>query len=106
MTLNIQVVNKHHGIAGEYIGRGSPLGNPFPIQAGATRKTVIEAYTTWLSEKIINSDPKVINELDRLHKIAVNSGMLKLQCFCAPKPCHGDVIRDVIMIAHNKQNQK
>lgn len=106
MDLNIVVVNKYHGTTGEYIGRGSPLGNPFPIQPGSPRETVIEAYATWLSEKILNKDSKVINELDRLHQIAVLTGMVKLQCFCAPKPCHGDVIRKVIMTAHNNNSQE
>ena len=34
----IIIVNKHHGKSGEYIGRGSPLGNPFVIGKDGSRE--------------------------------------------------------------------
>ena len=43
-TCPIVIVNKHHGMQGEYIGRGSPLGNPFVIGVHGTRKEVIDKY--------------------------------------------------------------
>ncbi|MNY41735.1 hypothetical protein D3C86_1765720 [compost metagenome] len=96
----ITVVNKHHKQSGEYIGRGSPLGNLIPINnaVGDTRAVVIAKYRLWLKEKIDSNDPRVCNELNRLVELA-QQGELKLQCFCAPLPCHGDVIKQVLLEA-------
>lgn len=103
--LKISVVNKHHGHTGEYIGRGSPLGNPFPIDntTGQTREVVIANYETWLKRQIDHKVPRVIDELNRLGNLALQ-GPLNLQCFCCPQACHGDVIKrflfDAISVAY------
>lgn len=97
----ITVVNKYHRLAGEYIGRGSPLGNPFPIQGTDTRAIVIEKYRHWLRDQIDSGNEVVINELQRLAEIAMQRP-LSLQCFCKPQPCHGDVIKEVIETALRK----
>ena len=104
MAIKITVVNKHHKQSGEYIGRGSPLGNPYPIIKGcsdASRAVVIAKYRVWLKEQIDTNNKLVCNELNRLVAIA-QQGELKLQCFCAPLPCHGDVIKQVLLEALNK----
>lgn len=100
MIPKITVVNKHHGKSGEYIGRGSPLGNPFPIDntIGQTRKVVIDRYRVWLKEQIASDNVRVCNELNRLVELT-QKGELRLQCFCAPLPCHGDVIKQVLLEA-------
>lgn len=96
----ITVINKHHGDqGGEYIGRGNPLGNPWPIQGADTRDVVIERYRDWLSKKIAECDKPVCDELNRLVNIAYTTGHLKLKCFCAPAACHGDVIKETILTA-------
>lgn len=96
----ITVINRHHGDqGGVYIGRGSPLGNPFPIEGANTRDIVIEKYQDWLNQKIKDCDPTVCDELNRLVNIAHQTGHLKLKCFCAPQRCHGDIIKDVILTA-------
>lgn len=90
---SIRIVNKHHGETGEYIGRGSPLGNPFAIDInkGWDRQRVIDLYQVWLTHRIVNKDPVVMKELYRLKEL-MSKGQLKLQCFCKPQACHGDVI--------------
>lgn len=101
--LSITVVNKHHKQTGEYIGRGSPLGNPIPINVdiGDTREVVIKKYERWLDTQIKADNPVVVNELNRLGALALQ-GPLKLQCFCAPQACHGDHIKDVLFTAISK----
>lgn len=102
--LKITVVNKHHKQSGEYIGRGSPLGNPYPITVTDSREKVIARYRIWLDEKIQADDPKVCDELNRLIEVGLtNNNQLALQCFCKPHPCHGDVIREVILNALKEQ---
>lgn len=106
----ITVVNKHHKAEGEYIGRGSPLGNKWThleskhpdVIKVAIREEAVQHYKTWLDRMIANNDEAVCNELNRLVDIAHRDGVLKLQCFCSPLPCHGDVIKQTILTAWSK----
>ena len=95
----IIIVNKHHGKSGEYIGRGSPLGNPFVIGKHGTREQVIAKYKVWLQEQIDKGNPAVLDELNRLGNKAIDEKGLALQCFCYPKPCHGEVIKEKLVQA-------
>ena len=61
-----------------YIGRPSKWGNPFPVSMG--RKECIEAYEKW-----IMTQPQLLADLHEL------KGKV-LGCWCAPLPCHGDVL--------------
>lgn len=109
----ITVVNKHHGVAGEYIGRDSPLGNPFthqPVGTHAkyvltTREEAVANYAKWLQEQIHTMQPSIITELDRLADKAMREP-INLVCFCAPKSCHGDVIKEVLIAAINNYESK
>mgnify|MGYP005803167945 FL=1 len=95
----IIIVNKHHGKSGEYIGRGSPLGNPFVIGKDGTREQVRAKYRGWLNEQIMRKNPVVLDELNRLGNKAIDEKGLALQCFCYPKPCHGEVIKEKLVKA-------
>lgn len=64
-----------------YIGRPSLLGNPFQIGPAGTREDVIAKF-----EMHARSHPEVMSVISRLPADAV------LGCWCAPRPCHGDVI--------------
>lgn len=96
MIYPITVVNKHHGAKGEYIGRGSPLGNPFPLGNYLTREGCIEDYKEHILYEIDKRNEIIINELYRLHRIAEKEP-LNLVCFCAPKQCHGDIVKQILM---------
>ncbi len=92
----IGILNKHHRpIKGEYIGRGSPLGNPFIIGTHGTRDEVCDQYEAWLNMHLMAQTPSIINELVRLANIA-RQGDLNLICFSAPKRCHGLSIKHVL----------
>ena len=95
----IIIVNKHHGKSGEYIGRGSPLGNPFVIGKDGSREQVIAKYRVWLNEQIMRKNPVVLDELNRLGNKAIDEKGLALQCFCYPKPCHGEIIKEKLVKA-------
>ena len=95
----IIIVNKHHGKSGEYIGRGSPLGNPYVIGKDGSREQVIAKYRVWLNEQILRKNPIVLDELNRLGNKAIDEKGLALQCFCYPKPCHGEVIKEKLVKA-------
>ena len=94
----ILVLNKRSaGTRGEYVGRPSPLGNPFKLKRESGRDEVIAQYENWLRERITARDQRVCDELNRLYVIARDTGLLELVCWCAPKRCHADVIRKVLL---------
>jgi hypothetical protein len=76
-----------------YIGRGSPLGNPFAIMKGMSqeeRDSVCDAYETWFKDH--QDDPEVHDELNRIYQIA-RKQPVTLGCYCSPKRCHGETIK-------------
>lgn len=67
-----------------YIGRPSKWGNPFKVGRDGTREEVIEMYRDW-----IQGQDDLLNDLGELQ------GQV-LGCWCSPKPCHGDVLLELI----------
>lgn len=76
-----KVLNKYHSNDGVYIGRGSPWGNPYRIDQYHSRAQVIWAYEKWIMDQ-----PEFIEEVKKELKGK------NLVCFCAPLPCHGDIL--------------
>jgi hypothetical protein len=98
--IKIKVLNKHHGHKPDgdrryYIGRGSPLGNPFPSPGPMYRNAVINKFEWWLKEMIKKNDPKVCAALNHIAERAQTGG-IDLICYCKPLNCHGDVIKRVV----------
>ena len=102
----IKVVNKYKHTKTPndiYIGRGSVLGNPFTHLSTHTkaeikvdtREDAIEKYKEYLNELIDKKDRNVTNFLNVIFKWA-KSGDVNLVCYCSPKSCHGDVIKELI----------
>lgn len=78
-----RVLNKHRdGRPGDaiYVGRGSKWGNPFRIGVDGDRTAVIAKHERWLADQ-----HQLLRALDELRG-------RDLVCFCAPKPCHGDIL--------------
>ncbi len=110
---NILVWNKHHGQPpvplAFYIGRGSPLRNPFSHKTGTkaeavvgSRQEAVDAYLIWLEEQCFVGNSRVVDALREIYVAAIE-GPIALICFCSPGACHGDVIKRVIVEAHNNQ---
>lgn len=80
-----KVLNKKHDLIplGEavYIGRPSPFGNPFIIGQHGDRDEVIRLYADYLV-----SNPEL------MEKVRTELRGHDLVCWCAPEPCHGDVL--------------
>lgn len=84
------VINRHH-FKGKtipkpwrYIGRGTPLGNPFTrAEHGEDALTM---YKRWLWGKMVANDERVMRELRSISEDE------NLVCSCKPRPCHGDVV--------------
>lgn len=72
-----------------YIGRPSPLGNPFPMQNHTTeeRDRVCDLYQEWFDRKINAGDTEILAALHAIPHDAI------LGCYCFPLRCHGDTIK-------------
>ena len=67
---------RHH----VYIGRPSKWGNPFVVGKHGARRECITLYERWLLE-----NEALMAALGELRGLV-------LACWCAPRPCHGDVL--------------
>ena len=63
-----------------FVGRPSKWGNPFKIGVDGTREETIKSYKYYLMYT-----PKL---MDSLHELKGKD----LVCYCAPLPCHADVL--------------
>lgn len=71
-----------------YIGRPGPWGNPFVVGKHGARGECIELFREWA----MNSDDAQARWIrDHVHELR---GKV-LGCWCAPMPCHGDVLSDM-----------
>lgn len=85
------VVNVKNSICDEYIGRGSPFGNPYRIGEDGDRKQVIEKFKVYFYKRLTNS---------QFHDKVISLKGKILGCWCKPNACHGDVILEYL----NRQN--
>lgn len=82
-----EVLNRNrHGVPQDatYVGRPSRWGNPFKIGRDGDRDEVIAKYRSFL-----NRSP----ELKALAREELAGR--DLVCWCAPEPCHADVLLEV-----------
>lgn len=95
----IEILNKHHLKECDpthiYIGRGSPLGNPYPVKE-YSRETAIALYGPWLKRQLFDKNEAVIDALDDIANRVMAGETVKLLCFCKPLHCHGDVIKKLV----------
>jgi hypothetical protein len=82
----------------QYIGRDcgkyaeSPWHNPFKEGIHGDRQEVIEQYAVY-----VQGQPELLSALPLLRGKA-------LGCWCAPKPCHGDVLLELLKEGEGSQN--
>jgi hypothetical protein len=99
--LRISIGRARRGLASPlpgqaYVGRPSPLGNPYALGRDGNREQVIARYRHWLWEQLQLPDSPQERELRRLLAQA-RSGDLVLLCWCAPLPCHAEVVRGALL---------
>jgi hypothetical protein len=102
VEINIRNKNTYSG-EGEFIGRPSPLENPYKITKSRSRRTAIVMYAQYITDAIMNEGfasedhEEIISELNRLFKILINNQKLDLICYCSPLECHGDIIKQLLL---------
>ena len=83
-----KVLNRKNGEADSvFIGRPSKYGNPFPITKSDDRHSVLQKYWSWIHQQ---------DEL--LLQARVELRGRNLLCFCAPEPCHGDILLRIVNV--------
>lgn len=78
-----KVYNKHHGAppGAIFIGRPGRYGNPYIVGVHGERGRCVKLF-----EKLLDANPQ-------LHaQIKEELRGKDLVCFCAPRPCHGDIL--------------
>ena len=99
----IKVVNKKTWKGGgHYIGRPTPLGNPYSHLCGtlaqfrvATRDEAVDKYREWLLSRLDGDNPATRMFVALLDEYE-SKGELTLVCNCIPERCHGEIIKEFI----------
>lgn len=73
------------------------LGNKFVMRDESERELVCKQYEIWLYERVGLQDVDIINELQRLDDIYKKYGRLRLFCWCSPKKCHAETIKELLL---------
>lgn len=94
--MRIIVANKKNGALGWYVGRPSPLGNPFHIGKDGTREQVISMYRQWLHVQLSDLLSPAAREFKRICETARKGLDVVLVCWCSPLPCHAEIIKEEI----------
>ena len=103
----IKVVNKsvHAPTDSDvYIGRGSNLGNPYTSKdlgktkaefQATNKEESLNSYKDYLNQKIKSGNNIICDELNKIYLMSLK-GDVNLVCYCAPKGCHGDIIKGIV----------
>jgi len=75
------------------VDRSSILGNPFLMRDEALRNHVCDLYKEYFDKK---ESISFKNELSRLAQIHKKYNKLNLFCWCAPRRCHADTIKEFL----------
>ena len=79
------------------VDRSSVLGNPYPIHfgPGGSRDEVCDKYDKEFPRRI-ESDYAFAQEIHRLFRLYMKHGKLRLFCWCFPKRCHVETIKEYL----------
>ena len=70
-----------------------PVGKTMAIYQVRTREEAIERYGAYFDMMYANNPPfKLL--VDEIYEKYKNGEDVYLECYCKPKPCHGDIIAD------------
>lgn len=115
----MKVINgKKDGFIGEdtiYIGRynsfyeleSSPLANRYRTAQYKSLKVVLKKYKEWIFSVYACKQGDAYDELMRLVDLHRQGKEINLACWCKPKACHGDVIKQVVeFIVEHEQSDR
>lgn len=112
----IVINGKKEGFTGEdsiYIGRynssyelePSPLANRYRTAQYKSLNTVLKKYKQWIFSVYSCKQGPAYEELMRLVELHKQGKEIKLACWCKPKACHGDIIKQVVEFIVDYENR-
>ena len=106
--MSITICNMHNGYMDKpydvRVDRTSILGNPFPITNLKHRDVVCDQYADWFVDQLTVNLAFMV-EIQRLLDLYRQHGQLRLFCWCAPRRCHAQTIKEYIL-AMGQNNAK
>lgn len=102
--MKISIVNKYKNVGSArhpntiYCGRGSALGNPWPIQGEDTRDVVCDRF----HEALFNGyrdrtlGEARVTQLVEIMELAQTPEGVALECFCVPQRCHCESTKQLV----------
>lgn len=85
------------------VDRASILGNPYFMHNESERDEVCDRYKTYFYQQF-NGNETFREAVRKLYRIAKHYGRLELFCWCAPKRCHAETIRNCLMKYFKEEN--
>jgi hypothetical protein len=73
---------------------GTMLGNPYPMKNESEREECIRKFSEYFF--LPENYEKFLPYLKRIKQREKEHGTVYLVCFCAPKACHGDIIKKAV----------
>ena len=88
-------IKKEDGEKERFPKRSSIFANPFKIGSDGSRDEVLEKYRIYITKKLDNNN-------------SLQEELLKLEgknlgCWCAPEPCHANILLELIDLYKNKK---
>lgn len=106
-VLNFYRIGKRLPPNAVYVGRAnkrfnlpqSMFANPFPMidSSDKERSRVIEEYRHWLWEEM------AANKISKSDLLSLRGK--KLVCYCSPKPCHGNIIKEAVELLLTNESE-
>lgn len=77
-----------------YVGRPSPLGNPFIVGGENTREGAVRRYDNYFQASLNSRKPNAVKWAFRLLFLYAKAygEVVTLVCHCKPLACHADII--------------
>ena len=85
------------------VDRSSWFGNRFKMKNESERDKVCELYKKWFYDELHDSAMQA--ELSILKDILLKYGKLNLFCWCAPKRCHAEIIKEYLLETLKGENK-
>lgn len=97
--MKIHIVNRKNaphdlppGVEVFRVDRSTPLGNPFEMRGECERESTVAQYRFYFLARVQSKNDRLFNEYLNTLLAAYSKADIALECWCAPKRCHAEVI--------------